>query len=152
MAARLRETPLYEDSKIALQAPPVDPRAEPFEVVDPHFRAPDIEQDFLQRSGGYPGPAPSVRRDFQPAFRFTQASELCRTPPRHYLVYQRVTGVCQEPCDYLRRNGLLTRADGGLRLAENAMVALALLVAESAPSQKELMVRLILCLLEENVG
>ena len=51
--------------------------------------------------------------------------------------------------EYLRRNGLLTRTDGTLRLADNAMVALALLVAESEPAQKELMIRLILNLLEQ---
>jgi hypothetical protein len=49
--------------------------------------------------------------------------------------------------DYLRRNGLLARADGSPRLSDNAMVALALLVAESEPSQKDLMVRLVLNLL-----
>ena len=49
--------------------------------------------------------------------------------------------------DYLRRNGLLTRADGSLRLADNAMVALALLVAASEPVQKALMIRLVLNLL-----
>lgn len=49
--------------------------------------------------------------------------------------------------DYLRRNGLLARADGSPRLADNAMVALALLIAESEPSQKELMIRLVLNLL-----
>ena len=51
--------------------------------------------------------------------------------------------------EYLRRNGMLTRTDGRPRLADNAMVALALLVAESEPSQKELMIRLILNLLED---
>jgi len=51
--------------------------------------------------------------------------------------------------EYLRRNDLLTLADGSPRLADNAMVALALLIAESEPSQKELMIRLILNLLEE---
>lgn len=51
--------------------------------------------------------------------------------------------------DYLRRNGLLRRTDGTARLADNAMVALALLVAESEPAQKELMIRLILNLLED---
>jgi prophage maintenance system killer protein len=50
--------------------------------------------------------------------------------------------------DYLRRNGLLLRADGGPRLADNAMVAVALLIAESEPAQKELMIRLVLNLLE----
>jgi len=40
------------------------------------------------------------------------------------------------------------RADGRPRLADNAMVALALLIAESDPSQKDLMIRLVLNLLE----
>lgn len=51
--------------------------------------------------------------------------------------------------DYLRRNRLLLRADGEPRLADNAMVALALLIAESEPAQKDLMIRLVLNLLEE---
>ena len=50
--------------------------------------------------------------------------------------------------EYLRRNRLLRRADGTPRLADNAMVALALLIAESESSQKELMIRLVLNLLE----
>ena len=50
--------------------------------------------------------------------------------------------------EYMRRNGLLLRDDGQPRLADNAMVALALLVAESSPKQKELMIRLILNLLD----
>ena len=53
--------------------------------------------------------------------------------------------------DYLRRNGLLWLPDGSPRLADNAMVALALLVAESAPGQKDLMIRLVLNLLENGV-
>jgi prophage maintenance system killer protein len=51
--------------------------------------------------------------------------------------------------EYLRRNGLLFRADGTLRLADTTMVALALLVAESEPRQKELMIRLVLSLIED---
>jgi prophage maintenance system killer protein len=54
--------------------------------------------------------------------------------------------------EYLRRNGMLTRPDGRARLADNAMVALALLVAESEPAQKDLMIRLILNLLEDGGG
>jgi len=54
--------------------------------------------------------------------------------------------------EYLRRNRLLTRPDGSPRLADNAMVALALLVAESEPAQKDLMIRLILNLLEDGGG
>ena len=49
--------------------------------------------------------------------------------------------------EYLRMNRLLLRTDGSLRLADNAMVALALLIAESDPAQKDLMVRLVLNLL-----
>ncbi|MHB9111871.1 MAG: Fic family protein [Thermoleophilia bacterium] len=49
--------------------------------------------------------------------------------------------------EYLRRNGLLLKADGSPRLANNAVVALALLVAESDSGQKDLMVRLILNLI-----
>jgi len=52
--------------------------------------------------------------------------------------------------EHLRRNGLLLRAGGEPRLADNAMVALALLIAESEPAQKDLMVRLVLNLLEDN--
>jgi prophage maintenance system killer protein len=52
--------------------------------------------------------------------------------------------------EYLRRHGLLLRTDGTPRLADNAMVALALLIAESAPAQKDLMIRLTLNLLEDD--
>jgi prophage maintenance system killer protein len=54
--------------------------------------------------------------------------------------------------EYLRRNRILVRADGSPRLADNAMVALALLVAESEPAQKDLMIRLVLNLLEDGSG
>lgn len=51
--------------------------------------------------------------------------------------------------DYLRRVGLWRSADGTPRFANNALVALALLIAESAPKQKDLMIRLILTFLED---
>ncbi|MHB1391124.1 MAG: RhuM family protein [Thermoleophilia bacterium] len=54
--------------------------------------------------------------------------------------------------EYLRRNGLLFREDGSPRLANNAVVALALLVAESDSGQKDLMVRLILNLTADGEG
>jgi hypothetical protein len=41
------------------------------------------------------------------------------------------------------------RPDGTLRLADTTMVALARLVAESAPKQKDLMIRLVLNLIED---
>jgi len=50
--------------------------------------------------------------------------------------------------EYLARNQLLARADGAQRIADNAMVALALLTAESEPGQRDLMIRLIMSLLE----
>lgn len=46
--------------------------------------------------------------------------------------------------EYLLRNRLLLKSNGEPRLADNAMVALALLVAESNPKQKELMMNLTL--------
>ena len=49
---------------------------------------------------------------------------------------------------YLKRNGLLARPDGTPLFADNALVATALLVAESDPGQKELLIRLILNLLQ----
>ena len=52
--------------------------------------------------------------------------------------------------EYLRRNGVLTRADGKPRLADNAVVALTLLIAESEASQKDLMIRLVLNLLSDD--
>jgi prophage maintenance system killer protein len=54
--------------------------------------------------------------------------------------------------EYLRRTGLLTRGDGSPRLEDNAMVALALLIAESEAAQKELMIRLVLNLLGDEVS
>jgi hypothetical protein len=41
------------------------------------------------------------------------------------------------------------RTDGSLRLTDNAMVALALLIAESDPSQKDLLIRLTVNLLAD---
>ena len=50
--------------------------------------------------------------------------------------------------EYLARNQLLARPDGSQRIADNAMVALALLVAESEPGQRDLVIRLIMSLIE----
>ena len=44
--------------------------------------------------------------------------------------------------EYLARNGALLGHDGAPRFADNALVALALLTAESEPAQKDLLVRL----------
>ena len=52
--------------------------------------------------------------------------------------------------EFLRRNQLLLLADGQPRIADNGMAALALLIAESAPQQKDLMIRLVIALLEDH--
>jgi hypothetical protein len=44
--------------------------------------------------------------------------------------------------EYLARNGALLGRDGAPRFADNALLALALLTAESEPVQKDLLVRL----------
>ncbi len=49
---------------------------------------------------------------------------------------------------YLELNDRLVRADGRLLIEDNALVAIALLVAESDPAQRDLVVRLILGLLD----
>lgn len=51
--------------------------------------------------------------------------------------------------EFLRRNQLLLLTDGQPRIADNGMAALALLIAESAPQQKDLMTRLVMALLED---
>jgi hypothetical protein len=50
---------------------------------------------------------------------------------------------------YLDRNGRLLRPDGSLRFDDSALVALALLIAESKPTERELMVRVVLGLLDD---
>jgi prophage maintenance system killer protein len=52
--------------------------------------------------------------------------------------------------EYLRRNSALLAGDGKPRFSDTALVALALLVAESAPAHKELVIRLVLNLLAED--
>lgn len=50
---------------------------------------------------------------------------------------------------YLDKAGRLMRADGRRRFDDTALVALALLIAESDPSQKDLMIRLVMSLLDD---
>lgn len=54
--------------------------------------------------------------------------------------------------EFLRRNQLLFLVDGQPRIADNGMAALALLIAESHPQQKDLMIRLVMALLEDHDG
>jgi len=50
---------------------------------------------------------------------------------------------------FLEKNRLLYRADGSKRLADNALVALTLMIAESSPSDKNLIVRLVVNLINK---
>jgi prophage maintenance system killer protein len=51
---------------------------------------------------------------------------------------------------FLGRNAILYRADGSKRLADNALVALTLLIAESKPDEKEIIVKVIVNLINRN--
>ncbi|MDO8806294.1 MAG: virulence protein RhuM/Fic/DOC family protein [Elusimicrobiota bacterium] len=50
---------------------------------------------------------------------------------------------------FLEKNRLLYRADGTKRLADNALVALTLMIAESSPPDKDLIVRLVVNLINK---
>lgn len=51
---------------------------------------------------------------------------------------------------FLARNGILYRPDGGKRLADNALVALTLLIAESRPDERETLVKVIVNLINRS--
>ena len=51
---------------------------------------------------------------------------------------------------YLDKNGRLFKPSGELMMNDNTMVALALLIAESSPKNKELMIQLVINLLKTN--
>lgn len=53
---------------------------------------------------------------------------------------------------FLARNGILYRADGSKRLADNALVALTLLIAESKPEEKETLVKVVVNLINRSNG
>jgi death-on-curing family protein len=48
---------------------------------------------------------------------------------------------------FLERNGILYRSDGSKRIADNALVALTLMVAESPPEEKDLIIKVIVNLI-----
>jgi len=51
---------------------------------------------------------------------------------------------------FLARNGILYRADGSKRLADNALVALTLLIAESQPEEKDTLVKVVVNLINRS--
>ncbi|TNH08074.1 filamentation induced by cAMP/death on curing-like protein [Testudinibacter sp. TR-2022] len=52
--------------------------------------------------------------------------------------------------DFLHKNGKLLKLDGQPLINDTGLAALALLVAESAPQQKETLIRLIMHMLQQN--
>ena len=51
---------------------------------------------------------------------------------------------------FLEKNGLLYKEDGSKRIADNALVALALMIAESNPSERDIIVTLVVNLINRN--
>lgn len=48
---------------------------------------------------------------------------------------------------FMEKNNILYKADGDRRLADNALVALTLMIAESKPAEKDMMVRVVVSLI-----
>src|SRR5690606_3330556 len=48
---------------------------------------------------------------------------------------------------FLEKNGILYKEDGSRRIADNALVALTLMIAESKPDEKEMMVKVVVNLI-----
>ena len=51
---------------------------------------------------------------------------------------------------FLDKNGALYRQDGGKRIADNALVALTLMIAESRTEEKDTMIKVIVNLINKN--
>jgi len=51
---------------------------------------------------------------------------------------------------FIERNGLLYRQDGNKRIADNALVALTLLIAASKPEEMEVMVKVVVNLINKS--
>ncbi|OMP75822.1 hypothetical protein BW716_28335 [[Flexibacter] sp. ATCC 35208] len=50
---------------------------------------------------------------------------------------------------FLEKNGILYRTDGSKRIADNALVALTLMIAESKPDEKDIMAQVVVNLINE---
>jgi prophage maintenance system killer protein len=48
---------------------------------------------------------------------------------------------------FLEKNNILYREDGSKRIADNALVALTLMIAESKPDEKDMMVKMVVNLI-----
>ena len=71
------------------------------------------------------------------------------------IVQQRLKATpCQARCDtlflwFLNNNGILYRKDGSKRLADNTLVALTLMIAESKTEEKDVMVKVVVNLINQ---
>jgi len=48
---------------------------------------------------------------------------------------------------FLAKNGILYRLDGSKKIADNALVALTLMIAESKPDEKDMMIKVVVNLI-----
>jgi prophage maintenance system killer protein len=48
---------------------------------------------------------------------------------------------------FLEKNGILYRVDGSKKIADNALVALTLMIAESKPEEKDMMIKVVVNLI-----
>ncbi|WP_431217962.1 type II toxin-antitoxin system death-on-curing family toxin [Puia sp. P3] len=48
---------------------------------------------------------------------------------------------------FLEKNAILYRADGSKKIADNALVALTLMIAESKPEEKDMMIKVVVNLI-----
>ena len=53
---------------------------------------------------------------------------------------------------FLHRNGILYTIEGRKRIADNTLVALTLMIAESRPEEKDVMVNVVVNLINQNNG
>ncbi|MFH0762789.1 MAG: Fic family protein [Candidatus Omnitrophota bacterium] len=51
---------------------------------------------------------------------------------------------------FLEKNGILHKEDGSKRIADNALVALTLMIAESKPSERDVIATLVVNLINRN--
>jgi hypothetical protein len=49
----------------------------------------------------------------------------------------------------MEKNGILYRPDGSRHIADNALVAMTLMIAESDPKQKDILTRMVVNLIQE---
>jgi hypothetical protein len=49
----------------------------------------------------------------------------------------------------MAKNNILYRADGSKRIADNALVAIALMIAESKPEEKDMMTKVVVSLINK---